>query len=532
VRAFAELLDRLAFEPGRVEKQRLLLAYLRDTPDPDRGWALAALTGALGFARLKPAAVRELVASRVDPTLFALSYDYVGDLAETVSLIWPGPEGRPSDRRLGALVDALAAAGRDDAPRLLAAELDRLDALGRWALIKLLLGGLRVGVSARLARTAVAELGGVEVAEIEAVWPVLAPPYAPLFAWLEGRGSRPSTRDAASFRPMMLAHALGEDDRRRAPLDAYQVEWKWDGIRAQLVGEGGRLRLYARSGQEIDGSFPELMRAFEGLEASLDGELLVVRDGEAAPFAELQRRLNRKRPSRRLQAEHPVALRVYDLLDEGGEDLRPRPLAERRARLEAFVATWRAARPEAPLSLSPLVEVEDWQALDRLRAAPPHPSIEGLMLKRLDSAYLAGRPRGPWFKYKRAPHTVDAVLMYAQRGHGRRSSFYSDYTFGLWRDGALVPVGKAYFGFTDAELRELDAWIRGHTTARFGPVREVAPALVLEVAFEGVQASSRHKSGVALRFPRIHRIRWDRAAESADRLESLLALLERDGGRS
>ena len=284
--------------------------------------------------------------------------------------------------------------------------------------------------------------------------------------------------------------------------------------------EGGR-RLYSRGADDISGAFPEIVEAMD-FHAVLDGELLVVRDGQAAPFADLQQRLNRKGVSARMMADYPVGIRLYDMLFEGTEDVRALPFDARRARLEAWYARTRPAR----MDLSDLIRFASLDELMALRDGARAASIEGLMLKRGDSAYVPGRVKGLWWKWKRDPLTIDAVLMYAQRGHGKRSSYYSDYTFGLWRDDELVPVGKAYFGFTDQELAFLDRWIRNHTTARFGPVREVEKALVLEVAFDAAQLSNRHKSGVALRFPRIARIRTDKPAAEADRLESLMALVE------
>ncbi len=557
MRAFAELLDRLSLTASRNAKLVLLRDYLRATPDPDRGWALAALTGDLTFAAAKPAMIRKAVEARVDPVLFGWSWDYVGDMAETVSLIWPAnPDLRPNrEPELGEVVEALRTAGRADIPRLLEGWLDALEPKGRWALLKLMTGALRVGMSARLARTAAAMIRPAAVSEppdpegeetatplepvtasdIEEVWHALSPPYADLFAWLEGRGERPSADAPGRFRPVMLAVALDEavDFGRVGPAD-YVAEWKWDGIRVQAVREGGVERLYSRTGDEISRAFPDVMAGLT-FDGAVDGELVVWRDGVVAPFADLQQRLNRKTVDAKLMAAQPAAIVAYDLLAEGGEDLRGLPLAERRARLEALVP-----RGGPRLHLSPLVPWTDEAELTRLRADPPvGAAAEGLMLKRKDSPYVAGRPKGPWFKWKRDPHVIDAVLMYAQRGSGKRSSFYSDYTFGVWTEaGALTPVGKAYFGFTDEELKQLDKFVRDHTVERFGPVRSVRAerdfGLVLEVAFEGLQRSGRHKSGVAMRFPRVSRIRWDKPAREANTLDDVMDLLdaiEGGGGR-
>ncbi len=524
--AFAALLERLVFTPGRLAKLALLRDWFATQPDPDRGVGLAALTGDLVFAAAKPALIRNMVAERTDTVLLELSYDFVGDFAETVALIWPEREGaKPPAPGLAALVAEVERTPRAALPELIAGWLDALDANGRFALIKLLTGGLRVGVSARLARVALAEWSGQPVEQIEEVWHGVAPPYQPLFAWLEGRAERPDPRDAPIFRPLMLAHPLEDADLAALRAEEWRAEWKWDGIRVQLTaGPGGR-RLWSRGGEDISAAFPEILEAMD-FHGVLDGELLVVREGEVAPFADLQQRLNRKSVTARMQRDFPAAVRLYDLLFEGAEDLRPLPFDARRARLEA----WHAHTAPPRMDVSPLVRFESIEALARIRDGARAASIEGLMLKRADAPYVAGRTKGLWWKWKRDPLTVDAVLMYAQRGHGKRSSFYSDYTFGVWReDGELVPIGKAYSGYTDEELAWLDKWIRNNTTNRFGPVREVARGLVLEVAFDAAQLSSRHKSGVALRFPRIARIRRDKPAEEADRLGAVMALVERRG---
>ncbi len=538
MQAFAALLERLVLTPSRNAKLTLICDYLRHAGDPSRGWALAAITGDLSIPSVKPAAIRELAASRVDPVLFNLSYDYVGDLAETISLIWPARPGANRSPDLSEVVETLMESTRAQGLKLVESWLDALDATGRWALLKLVTGGLRVGVSARLARQAAADFGKVDVAEIEELWHGLAPPYVDLFAWLEGRGPKPVSRALAPFRPPMLAHPLLSKSERSDPEaldpslvtpDQYAAEWKWDGVRVQLAANGGVRRLYTRNGDDISKAFPDLLEAAD-FTAALDGELLI-RDAEGgvASFNELQQRLNRKTVSPKQMAQRPAMLRAYDLLIDNGEDLRPLAFRERRKRLERFVVTLDNGR----IDLSPLVPFTDAAALEDLRTHPPTREIEGLMLKRWDAPYLAGRPAGLWYKWKRDPHLIDAVLMYAQRGHGKRSSFYSDFTFGVWRTtengDELAPVGKAYFGFTDEELVQLDKYVRDHTIERFGPVRSVTAnlheGLVLEVAFEGLQRSPRHKSGVAMRFPRIHRIRWDKPSSEADRMETLEAML-------
>ncbi len=531
MKRFAALLDRLVYTPQRNDKLRLLEAYFRSTPDPDRGWALAVLTDGLPFSFPVRRTLAALMAERLDPVLFQLSRDYVGDTAETVALAWPAPATAPGDGadalRLADVVTTLQMLPASDLAPTLARWLDALDTTGRWALLKVLTGALRVGVSSRLAKTAVAAVGARDADAVETVWHGIAPPYAPLFEWLEGRAPPPDVDRLPVFRPLMLAHPLEDADREKLAPETFAAEWKWDGIRVQVAAIDGEARLYSRTGDDISRSFPEIVEAFQDVRAVLDGELLIVRDGQVAPFNDLQQRLNRKTVSRRMLAGSPAHVRLYDALRLGGDDLRALPFSQRRQRLEAWHAD---AAP--PLSdLSAMLDYEDLADLERIWSGTRAQTIEGLMLKRWDSPYLAGRPKGHWFKWKRAPLTLDCVLMYAQRGSGRRSSYYSDYTFGAWQDTGegqrtLLPVGKAYSGFTDTELVELDRWIRNHTTDRFGPVRAVAPELVLEVAFDAVQPSERHKSRVAMRFPRIHRIRWDKPAHEADTLETLKSLIE------
>jgi DNA ligase 1 len=616
---FAELLDRLAYEPGRNNKLRLLTAYFREVEDPDRGYALAALTGALSFKHAKPGLIRDLIAARTDPALFALSYDYVGDLSETVALMWPKahreqsfpgyPPPQPSptrgegaERRLGLIsratadsdgdtyllsegaaltvpsplvgegqgggyrtfdaneesrlphfhnnpppptltevVTTLRTLGKTELPRQLSRWLDELDETGRWALLKLVTGALRIGISVRLAKTAAAALGNKDPHDVELIWPGLTPPYLDLFAWLEGRADKPVNRDPAPFRPVMLAHAVEDEDFANMDAADYIAEWKWDGIRVQAVSgreSDGHMvtRLYSRSGEDITPSFPDLLPSLH-LPGALDGELLVLRGGRVQSFNVLQQRLNRKTVSPKLMKDYPIHLRAYDLLHDEDSDLRELTFAARRTRLEAFVKKLDDPR----VDLSPTIAFASWDELAAARADPAAAgggedaeAVEGVMLKRRDALYLPGRPKGQWWKWKRDPHIIDAVLMYAQRGHGKRSSYYSDYTFGVWTPGEggdqLVPVGKAYFGFTDEELLQIDRFVRRNTTEKFGPVRHVVhepdQGLVLEVAFEGLQRSVRHKSGVAMRFPRINRLRWDKPPREADRLETLERMLK------
>lgn len=522
MRAFAELLDRLYFTHGNLAKAALLHDYFRRTPDPDRGWAVAAIAGELRFELFKRALVRGLMAERIDPTLLAMSYDYVGEMSETIAHLWPSPPPDDAARELPPL-HRIIAEFRDGAkPRIrdyLAGLLDIATPQERWALLKLGTQSLRIGVSARSLKRILADYGDVALGEVEEVWHGQESPYAELFAWLEKRGPKPDTADRIVFHPVMLSNPLDDADAALITADAFQAEWKYDGIRVQIVSLPAGKALFSRTGDDVSGAFPDLMGRID-FHGVLDGELVVRRNGAIGSFNDLQQRLNRKTPAAKLIAESPGHLILYDALRLGEADLRPLPLTERRSRLEA----WHEALSPDYMDLSQILPFADADDLFSLRASAAEaggPYIEGLMLKRRSSAYIAGRPQGQWYKWKRDPLIVDAVLMYAQRGTGKRSSFYSDYTFGLWRGGELLPVGKAYFGFTDAELRLLDRWVREHTIERFGPVREVEKALVFEVAFDSVHASTRHKSGVAMRFPRISRIRWDKPADEADPLDAL-----------
>jgi DNA ligase-1 len=537
MKPFANLLDRLVLTPSRNGKLKLLTDYFRDTPDPDRGYGLAAIAGTLDIRNVKPAMLRELVLERMDEVLFRYSYDYVGDLAETISLVWDEEKDveRPAVTQpgLGEVVQQMNALGRTEVRGFVRDMLDRLDSSGRFAFIKLATGAMRIGVSARLAKQALADLSGKDIGEIETLWHGLQPPYETLFQWLEGKGDKPVLATPAIFHSVMLANPVETGDLDNLDPRDFAAEWKWDGIRVQLSRAGDTRKLYSRSGDDISGAFPDIVDAisFQGV---VDGELLIGgttrSNSPTRTFSDLQQRLNRKTVTSKMLEEYPAFIRAYDLLFDGEEDVRGRGFIDRRARLSEIVDT----APHDRFDLSSLVDFSSWQELDALRSAPPDPVIEGVMIKRRDSVYQSGRLKGPWFKWKRNPFNVDAVMMYAQRGHGKRSSYYSDFTFGVWattpEGEQLVPVGKAYFGFTDAELEVLDKFVRNNTVERFGPVRAVRAerdfGFVLEVAFEGINRSTRHKSGVAMRFPRIARLRPDKPPYEADRLETLVSMID------
>jgi DNA ligase-1 len=523
VRKFAQLLELLALTPSRNRKLEALTRYFAGTPDPDRGYALAILTGALTFKNVKPAVLRDVVTREVDPVLFAMSYDYVGDLGETIALIWPHHGDEEELPTLSELVELFNVTPKTQLRDLIASLLTRAAINERWALVKLATGALRIGLSARLAKTALAEMSGKRLQEIEEIWHGVALPYGELFAWLGGEGERPDVDHASRFHPMMLSNPLDEA-KDLATLDPsdFAAEWKWDGIRVQLILGPDGVSLFSRTGDDVAPAFPDLVGNVAG-EGVLDGELLVGHGLEPAPFNDLQQRLNRKLATQKLMDDHPAFVRVYDLLFDGREDIRTLPWRERRALLEA----WLARHPQTRISLSQLLRFESWEELaEQRRRGAAEQGHEGIMLKLRSSPYVPGRPKGLWFKWKRDPNLVDAILMYAQRGSGKRSSFYSDYTFGVWKGEEIVPIGKAYFGFTDEELKQLDKWVRNNTIQAFGPVREVKKALVFEVAFDSAQLSSRHKSGIALRFPRIHRIRWDKPAAEAATLDDMQIFVE------
>ncbi len=527
MQAFAALLDRLYFTHSNLDKAAVLTAYLRRTPDPDRGFAVGVIAGTLTFELFKRALVRDLVADRVDPVLLDLSYDYVGEMSETVAHIWPRSRSASILNCLPPLHEVIhefQTRGKPEIREYLALLLDNMTAAERWALLKLGMQTLRIGMSARSVKHVLADFGGVTVDEIEEVWHAQEPPYLDLFAWLEHRGPKPDTKDAVTFHPVMLAHPLEDAEIGAIVPREFLAEWKYDGIRVQVVSTPAGKALFSRSGDNVSNAFPDVLGRVN-FHAILDGELIVKSGEEIASFNNLQQRLNRKSPDPKLMAKYPGHIIVYDMLAVEGRDLRPYPLSERKVEL----ARWFEATKPLGFELAQPLGFRNPGELQALRAeaaALASPHIEGLMLKRLASTYVPGRPKGQWYKWKRDPLLVDAVVMYAQRGTGKRSSFYSDYTFGLWHNGELSPIGKAYFGFTDEELKELDKWVRNHTVARFGPVREVEKALVFEVAFDAVHRSTRHKSGVALRFPRINRIRWDKPAREADELQALAKWLD------
>ena len=528
MKKFAQLLDDLYFTNSTNAKERILTAYLQSTPDPDRGWALAAIAGTLSFDLFKRNLSKSLIIERMDEELFALSYDYVGELSETIALAWPVSENPVLLNTLPSLTEIIRefqSRGKEGIRQYLVELLDNMTPPQRWALLKLGTRGLRIGMSARSVKRVLANMKGVELEEIEELWHGLDPPYQNLFAWLDGKADKPNVSNSLNYLPVMLSHPLDtEKDLQRITPESHFAEWKWDGIRVQLSSDGSETRLFSRTGDDISQSFPDLIDAVD-FTAVVDGELLVKVEGNIGSFNDLQQRLNKKKPSRKLMQAASAHLRLYDLLSIDGRNIRDLPLIQRRSILENFALPLGSEH----FSLSKLLDFTSVDDLEvyREKAETSSGQLEGLMIKRKESVYVSGRPKHAWYKWKCDPKLIDAVLMYAQRGHGKRSSYYSDYTFGLWNDeGALLPIGKAYFGFTDEELKQLDNWIRRNKLQRFGPVQEVKKELVFEVAFDSAHKSPRHKSGYALRFPRISRIRWDKPANEAGRLDELANLVE------
>ncbi len=516
MKRFSSLLCALILTSSRKRKLNLLKDYFAGTPDPDRGYALAALTGELSFRLIKSKFFKDLIKERTDPFLFEVSYDYVGDLAETIALLWePKTEGEIES--ISKVYNKLSSAKKDTLLPIITNILDSSTNDQRWALIKLFTGGLRIGVSNRLTKQALAEYGAVELEDVEKIWHGLTYPYLNLFSWLEKSGPKPRIDHHNIFHPMMLANPINvEKDFKNLEPELYLAEFKWDGIRVQLVSDRNNNKLYSRTGDNISKSFPDLLDEISG-NFVFDGELLAGEKNNPLSFNELQKRLNKKAPTKAFMKKHPVFIKIYDVLYFKNKDLRNEPLVNRKEILNDFFS-----KNSDPLYLSEALKFDTWDDLKSIKNNNYDKIYEGLMLKLLSSKYTSGRPKGPWFKWKRDPKQVEAILMYAQRGHGKRSSFFSDFTFGLYdKKNELVPIGKAYSGFTDEELNQLDKFVRNNTVNKFGPVREVKKILILEVAFDDLSISSRHKSGIAMRFPRIKRIRWDKPINEVSTLEEI-----------
>ena len=532
MRRFAALYERLDRSTGTGDKRTALVDYFRDAPPRDAAWALWLLAGGkVGGARAKIAATGELrswiaLESGNPDWLVEASHHAVGDLAETLALLLDDPVEPGPDIGLAEWIEQrlVPVANADpEARRAVVVSAWRSLCFGeRLVFNKLLTGALRVGVSAGLVQKALAELSGLDVALIAQRMLGRWTPSAGFLESLLSPDVQPG--DAELPYPFFLASPLESEAAALGDIGDWLLEWKWDGIRLQLIRRGADIALWSRGEERMDGRFPEIEAAAAQLprDAVIDGELLAWRgeDESPLPFSALQTRIQRLKPGPKALANAPARVLAYDLLELDGQDLRERPLAERRAMLAGLLE----ATAHPLLRLSPEVIAPGWDQAATLREDARVRGVEGLMLKRRDSPYRHGRKRGDWWKWKVDPLTVDAVLVYAQSGSGRRSTLYTDYTFALWDGDALVPVAKAYSGLDDKEILQLDRWIRANTVERFGPVRSVTPTHVFELGFEGVNLSKRHKSGVAVRFPRILRWRSDKPASEADHVDTLRAL--------
>jgi len=527
---FTSLFLRLDETNKTSVKLAALKSYFSTAQPSDAAWAVAYLTGRRPKTPITAGQIRSwgTAAANIPEWLFTESYDAVGDLAETVSLLLP-TQGRGSDLSLTEWIEKrllpLTGQEEDVKRQAILGWWNELDQSSRFVFTKLLTGAWRVGVSQRLVTRALAEV--LEI-DSDVIAHRLMGRWAPDDAFYTILGCS-DTRDADLSRPypFYLAYPFAGDTGQLRSLDQWQVEWKWDGIRAQVIKRRKQVFIWSRGEELVTDRFPEIAAAAEQLPDGtvLDGEILAWKAGEGGgvqSFGQLQRRLGRKTIGKKLLNEVPVILMTYDLLEWKNRDIRSTPLISRRSFLETLLSNEAISKR---FLLSPVVSVRDWQLLDEKRQESRARHVEGVMLKEKESLYGVGRKRGDWWKWKIDPYSVDAVLLYAQRGSGRRASLYTDYTFGVWQDDQLVPLAKAYSGLSDQEIREVDRFVRQNTIDRFGPVRSVPPRVVMELHFEGIRRSSRHKSGLAVRFPRIAGIRKDKPPEEADSIETVLALL-------
>jgi DNA ligase-1 len=531
VRDFAEAFDEIDTTTATSLKIAAMVRYFRSAPPADAAWAAYILSGRRLKRFIGPSLLWRWLteASGLPEWLVAESYSAVGDIAEAIALLIESDAAGGADVPLAEWIDGRLLPLRD------ATEEEQRDAIVGWwrtlpyrecfLLNKLLTGELRVGVSELLVTRALAE--ALDVSR-ELIARGIMGEWKPSAQFWEGlkSGEAPAS-DASAPYPFYLASPFEDDVATLGPRAEWQVEWKWDGIRGQLIRRSGQCFIWSRGEDLVTERFPEVVSAAAWLPDGvvLDGELVAWRDGTVRPFADLQQRIGRKKLTAGILERVPVRFLAYDLLEQDGVDIRPLPMQERRGRLEALLAK----APEV-LSLSPIVDAPTWEALAQLRTESRTRSVEGLMLKAIGSPYGTGRQRGSWWKWKIDPYSFDGVMIYAQPGHGRRSNLYTDYTFGVWHQNELVPVAKAYSGLSNAEISELDKWIRTHTIEKFGPVRAVEPIQVFELGYEGIAASTRHKSGIAMRFPRILRWRTDKPASEADTLENLQAVLKQHSG--
>lgn len=529
MKAFADLYRQLDGTTSTNRKLAALADYFRSAPAADAAWAVYFLSGNRLKRLINTRLLREWLAQLTGYPAWLVeeTYQHVGDLAETLALLLDEPadddEALPLHQWIEQRLRPLARLDDEAKRERVVGWWRRVPVDQRFVLNKLMTGAFRVGVSRRLVTRALADVAELDAALIAhrlmGDWQPTETNYHQLLDPDPG-----STSKRLPY-PFFLASPLEQAAEELGSVSDWSAEWKWDGIRAQLIRRGEILALWSRGEEALDGRFPEIEKPAEALPAGtvLDGEILAWRDGEPLPFNILQQRIGRKKVGPTTLAKAPTALLIYDLLEADGRDLREQPFSERRERLERIIHD--LPEDSSGLYLSPVVEAQSWQALAAVRDESRDRGVEGLILKRRSSPYRVGRVRGDWWKWKVDPYTIDAVLLYAQPGHGRRANLLTDYTFAVWRGEDLVPIAKAYSGLSNPEIDQLDKWIRRHTRERFGPVRSVEPSHVFELAFEGINRSSRHKSGVALRFPRIHRWRTDLAISDADRIEDLERLL-------
>ena len=505
MREFSQLINQLILTRSRNRKIELLNHYFKNIKNPDRGLALAILTGNLKIQNISISKIKEMIKEEVDSELFDLSYDYVGDLAETIALIWPFKQ-KGAVPKLNFIIDELESSSTTNISRLMKKYLSIFSENERWAFIKLLSGGLRIGVSTRLTKLSLIHNTNIKISEVEQIWHGVVPPYIKLFNWIFEKGNKPEIKIEKVFHPLMLAHPIEKNDFNNLKPEDFLAEWKWDGIRVQLVLFKSKIRIFSRTGDDISHTFPEIQNNENDL-VVLDGELLVGNDFTPLKFNKLQQRLNRKKVSQVHLENFPAFVKLYDILFLKNRDLRNLSFSKRRE----ILLDWHDKVQNKFFDLSEVFKFKTWEELTNIKSKKLNKSEhEGLMIKRKNSAYISGRQKGYWYKWKNEPLVVDAVMMYAQRGHGKRSSYYSDFTFGLWDKDNIVPICKAYFGFNNEELEILDKFVRNNTINKYGPVREVEKKFVVEIAFDSVDFSKRHKSGVALRFPRIKRLRQDK----------------------
>lgn len=542
MRAFARLYNELDTTNSTSQKLQILVDYLSQGDTKSLAYAIYFLSGrklrGLPSNKLKDVCKQ---ITGISDWLFQESYDNVGDLAETIALLLPGGAGAINET-LAEFVEQniIPLKDLDDAALLtkLSGLYSVMDINQKFVFNKLITGGFRVGVSHQLVAKALARVSGVSENIMQhrlmGDWAPDSVFYERLICPDHGEG------EISAPYPFYLASPISvltdcPDDASMGSASDYAFEWKWDGIRAQVIKRQGQVFIWSRGEELVTDRFPEVARAASKLPDGtvLDGELLAFKEGDILPFAQLQKRIGRKTLSKKLLADVPVAFICFDILEADSVDIREQTYINRRHKMLSILTPGALGQyPSCAGALSeylrvpPLIAVSDWQEARALRATSRDLKVEGLMLKRQDSVYGVGRKRGDWWKWKVDPHSIDAVLIYAQRGHGRRASLYTDYTFGLWHGGELVPVAKAYSGLTDLEIKEVDSYIRANTKEKFGPVRTVTPGLVFELSFEGIQLSPRHKSGVAVRFPRISRWRTDKTIEQADHLDTLKEMIE------